>query len=53
MTATHVQTQTEWVVFDAVGGILVIFAGKDAYEAARQWEIRGHRIEALRTPAHA
>ena len=52
-TATQVQVRTEWAVFGRDGKILVIFAGTDAYDAAREWEIRGHRIEAFRTPAHA
>lgn len=52
-TATSTQVHTEWAVFGADGKVVVIFSGRDAYNAAREWEIRGYRIEAFRTPVHA
>ena len=52
-TATSLQVQTEWAVFGADGKIVVIFAGTDAYDAAREWEMRGYRVEASETPVSA
>ena len=51
MTAAGVQIRTEWAVLGADGKVVVIFAGTDAYSAAREWELRGYKIVASRNPS--
>jgi hypothetical protein len=42
--ATTTMTRTGWVVRNAQGRIVVIFAGADGERAAEQWAARGYDV---------
>jgi hypothetical protein len=42
--ATTTMTRTGWVVRNAQGRVVVIFAGADAKDAAEQWAARGYDV---------
>lgn len=43
--ATTPRVESAWAVVDGHQRVMVLFSGRDAAEAARDWQARGYRVE--------